>query len=505
MHKSTENSTHPDTDDVFEPMVVEAQALIAQLLKTNLPTPSDPILRRLNHEGVQDVRNMSSPSEEPREFAAVLREALSIFAHRLSPDHPNCFAYIPAAPSPFARVGDLLTSIFNVHAAKWDNSSGPSVVESTLIRWLAEQVALPPSAGGCFVSGGSMANLTAIVAARDRMLPPKARCDGVIYLSDQTHVSNSKGLHIAGFTADQIRIIPTDGRFRMDTDALVQAILADRHSGRFPFLVVASCGSTNTGSIDPLHRLADIAQEQGLWLHVDGAYGASIALSSSYRHLVDGLGRADSISWDAHKWLFQTYGSGIVLTNDATALEDCFKVDAEYIRSPRDLDGTANFHDISPELSRPARAMALWFTLRVLGHRAIGYMIDQCFANALAAERELNKLPNWTVISPATASIVVFRYTPTGFGLDDKQLDQLNLAISKRLLAENIAAMLTTTLRGRIVFRFCSMNPGTQSERMASLMQIVDSVASTELFESFKKHEQKMERTTLCVDSVDCF
>ena len=487
MHRSPEVGTLPDVDDIFEPIVIKAQILITQLLNFNSPRPSDPIIRQLNLEGIQDVQNMSCPSKEPQDLADVLQEALSIFANRLSHDHPNCFAYIPAAPSPFAWVGDLLTSIFNVNAALWDNSSGPSVVERTLIRWLADQVGHPPSAGGCFVSGGSMANLTAIVAARDRMLPPQARCDGIIYLSDQTHISNSKGLHIAGFSADQIRIIPTNEKFRMDTDALVQAILADRKNGRLPFLVIASCGSTNTGSIDPLHRLADIAKEHGLWLHVDGAYGASIALSSRYQHLVDGAGRADSISWDAHKWLFQTYGSGIILMKDATALEDCFKVDAEYIRTPRTLDGTNNFYNLSPELSRPARAMALWFTLRALGHRAIGDMIDQCFSNALAAEKELNKLPNWTVISPATASIVVFRYTPRDFGL-----------------AENIAAMMTTTLRGRIVFRFCSMNPKTQSERIASLMQTVDSMASAELSESFKKRERKRECTTLCADSAQC-
>lgn len=479
-------------DDVFEPIVVEAQSLISELLKINSPKPSDPIIRRLDLKGIRNVQNVSFPCEEPRDLTATLHEALSIFANRLSHDHPNCFAYIPAAPSPLAWVGDLLTSIFNVNTALWDNSSGPSVVEHTLLRWLADRVGLPPSAGGCFVSGGSIANLTAIVAARDHILPPNARCDGIIYLSDQTHISNSKALHIAGFSAEQMRIIPTDEKFRMNVQTLAQAIQADRQNGRYPFLIVASCGSTNTGSIDPLNRLADIAQEQNLWLHVDGAYGASIALSTSHRHLVDGLGRADSISWDAHKWLFQTYGSGIVLTKNATALQDSFKVDAEYIRTPQALDGTVNFYNISPELSRPARAMSLWFTLRVLGSCAIGEMIDQCFANALAAESELRNLPNWTVVSPATASIVVFRYTPAGFNLDEKQLDQLNLAISRRLLVENIAAMMTTTLRGRIVFRLCSMNPEIRSEGMATLMQTLDSVASTELSESFRKCEQQI-------------
>lgn len=466
-------------EDSFEPIVAKTQSFINQLLKINLRSPSDPIVRQLDCEDIQDVRDMTIPGEQSQEVSSVIQEALSIYENHLSYDHPNCFAYLPSTPSPLAWTGDLLTSIFNANTAEWKSSSGPCVVEHTLIRWLANQVGLPPSAGGCFVSGGSIANLSAIVTARDKMLPVKRRSDGVVYLSDQTHMSVSKGLRITGFCDYQIRVIPTDDEFRMDVTAISQAIATDHSNNRLPFLIVATCGATNTGTIDSLHKLADVVESHGLWLHVDGAYGASIALSSSHQHLVDGLGRADSITWDAHKWLFQTYGCGIILTKDFKALEDSFSVHAEYIRNPLAPDGSTNFYNVSPELSRPARAIPLWFTLKTLGQRKVGDMIDQGFEVALAAEKELRKLPNWEIVSPATARIVVFRYAPPG--LDDLELDALNAAISKRVFAENIAAILNTTIRSRTVFRLCSLNPETQPEKMASLLQTVNSVAESEL------------------------
>lgn len=470
----------------------EAQSFVTTLLKRGHSVSSDPIVRTLNLEGIETVRQLAIPGE-PQAVSSVVQEALAIFGNRMRLEHPNCFGYIPSCPSPFAYLGDFLTSIFNVNTAIWNISSGPSVVENALVRWLADQVGLPPSAGGCFVSGGSMANMTSIILARDKMIPQGRQSDAVIYMSEQTHVSVAKSLHITGFRKNQIRIIPTDNKFRVDPEAIRQAIITDRRSGCLPFLIVASCGTTNTGSIDPLHALADIAQDEGMWLHVDGAYGASIALSSTHRHLLDGLGRADSISWDGHKWLFQTYGCGIVLVRDAKALEDSLKVDADYIRTSSTPDGTTNSYNISPELSRPSRAMPLWFTLRILGHHRIGEMIDHGFNVALAAENAVRQLTNWEIVSPATASIVVFRYTPPG--LDDQQLDSLNSAISARLLAENAAVILTTKLRGQTVLRLCAINPETRLETITQIIQRIGLVAEEELGLNFHKMEPHEKET----------
>ncbi|KAI9374869.1 L-2,4-diaminobutyrate decarboxylase [Aspergillus egyptiacus] len=457
-------------------MVKELQRILDHLVEANSPLSSDTISRTLDLKGIEAVRELATPGK-PQDVGSALQEALSIFSNRMRTEHSRCFAYITSCPSPLARIGDFLTSIFNATPGLWDLGSGPSVVETTLLRWLASQVGLPPSAGGCFLSSGSMANMTGIVLARDRMLSHAQRPRGVVYVSDQTHSCVAKSLRITGFCDAQIRIIPSQD-FRFDVDALRRQIAVDRCNGHLPFLIVASCGTTNTGSIDPLHALADIARDERLWLHVDGAYGASIALSPTYRHLVDGLGRANSIAWDGHKWLFQTYGSGILLARQAKDLENSFSFEAEYIRGPIAPDGTTNLSNFSPDLSRPARAMPLWLTLRVLGQRRIAEMIDHGFANALLAEQELRKDPNWEIVSPATASIVAFRYRVPG--LEEPELDALNLAISKRLLAENIAAILATTLRGKKTLRMCALNPDTTPETMVQVVQQMGAVAKSE-------------------------
>ncbi|KAJ5834123.1 hypothetical protein N7447_000149 [Penicillium robsamsonii] len=229
------------------------------------------------------------PGDHPQDISSVLHQAITILDNRMRLAHPHCFSYILGCPNSLAHLGDLLTSVCNVNAVSWDVSSGPNVTEKTMIAWLGGQLGLPDSVGGRFVSGGSIANMTAIVATRDEILHPTRRGGAVIYTSDQTHISIHKDLHTSGFMDYQTRKIPSDDTFRIDVDLLRRAINTDRKSGRVPFLLVANCGSTNTGRIDPLHAIADIARGEGLWLHVDGAYDASLALSDKHRYLVDSL------------------------------------------------------------------------------------------------------------------------------------------------------------------------------------------------------------------------
>ncbi|OQD74965.1 hypothetical protein PENDEC_c009G05068 [Penicillium decumbens] len=472
------NGREEKPDDGISDIMLEAESLLTRLLTINPPPPSDPIVRKLNTNEIQNMQNQVMPDDHPQDLPSVLQQAMTVFDNRMRLTHPHCFSYVPACPNSLARLGDLLTSVCNVNAVSWDVSSGPSAVEKAMIAWLGAQLGMPESNGGCFVSGGSMANMAAIIAARDEILHPTQRGDAVIYISDQTHISIIKALHMIGFMDYQVHEIPTDYRFRIDVDILRRAIDSDRQSGRIPFLLVANCGSTNTGSIDPLNALADIARDEGLWLHVDGAYGASITISDKHRHLVDGIGRADSISWDGHKWLFQTYGCGIVLTRHVGPLLRSFAVDAEYISGVLAPQGNTNFYNLGPELSRPARAMSLWLTIKTLGRHHMGDMIDQCFLLARTADHNIRHLKNWIVAAPTVASVVVFRYAPRG--LDDQELDALNKAISQRLLVDNIAAIMTTVIRGRTALRMCAMNPSVKPETIDNVIFQVDKVAQSE-------------------------
>ena len=281
---------------------------------------------------VTTIREQAAPGQQGRPLRETINDMLQVMSHRVAMEHPRFFGFIPSPVHESSLIGQLITTMFNVHAGSWYQTSGPSAIEDALIEWLARQLRLPTSAGGVFLSGGSMANLTAVVTARDAKLSFKQRGLAVIYLSEQTHSSVQKGLKIAGFHESQIRYVECDSLLRMKASSLRTAIMTDKSSGLVPFLIVATCGLTNTGGIDPLHELADIAKEAGIWLHVDGAYGASVVLSRDYHQLVDGLGRADSLSWDAHKWLFQTYGCGMLLVRDVRNLTQSFAMDASYIR-----------------------------------------------------------------------------------------------------------------------------------------------------------------------------
>jgi glutamate/tyrosine decarboxylase-like PLP-dependent enzyme len=245
----------------------------------------------------------------------------------------------------------------------------------------------------------------------------------------------------------------------MDMVELEKTIIADKEQGLIPFLIVANFGTTNTGAIDPLNEIADLAQVHGMWLHVDGAYGASVALSKSYRNLISGLERADSFVWDAHKWLFQTYGCAMVFIRDKVHLSQSYNESGDYFRDLITDDETPNLYNYGVELTRPARHMRLWFSLRVLGLDTVGRMIDHGFIIAAIAEAELRKLPNWEITSPVTLSIVTFRYYPQG--MEPDAVDKFNAAISAVVIQRNIAFIQTTQLRGRVSLRLCTINPQT--------------------------------------------
>jgi len=261
----------------------------------------------------------------------------------------------------------------------------------------------------------------------------------------------------------------------MDVSALGRAVAEDRAAGSRPFAVVASLGTTNTGSVDPLPEIAGLCEAEKLWLHVDGAYGASIVFSDRHRELARGLERADSLSWDPHKWLFQTYGCGVVLVRNHRVLLDTFHTRPEYLRDAvSDLE-RPNFWDYGPELTRPTRAVKLWLTLQVLGTERVGRAIDHGFRLATWAEDELRTMQDWEVVSPASLGIVTFRFAPAS--ASEEVRDRINAEASRALLRDGFAGVLTTTLRERTVLRICAIHPETTEEEMRETIRRLDRFA----------------------------
>lgn len=464
----------PDRDA----LAASLAGIVNYLLSMADRTPGERVFEVADTDVLARLRGIGIPANG-RPFEVVVDEMLGdIYPYRARVDHPRYFAFIPSPAAPLSWIGDLLTAVHNPHAGSWLQSSGPSCIEIELVAWLCAQIGFPQAAGGLFVSGGSMANLTALTAARDRMLDEDGRASGVAYVSEQTHSSVAKGLKIIGFLDRQIRKVAVDADFRMNVGRLAEAIACDRAAGLTPFAVVASAGTTNTGSIDPLGAIADLCAAKRLWMHVDGAYGASVLLSPTHRELLSGIERADSVSWDAHKWLFQTHGCGVVLLRDRQRLLDTFHTRPEYLRDAQTQDDAVNFWDFGPELTRPARSLKLWLTLQTLGSRAVGEMIDHGFRLAEWAENELERLPDWRIVSPAQLAIVNFRFAPPGFS--EEALDAMNSGISRRALAEGFAGVLTTQLSGRTALRICAIHPDATEADMRETIRRLDVHAQAE-------------------------
>ncbi len=379
-----------------------------------------------------------------------------VFSNIMHLDHPRFFAFVPSPGNFVGVMADALASGFNVFAGTWLEASGPAEIELVTIDWLRQLCGLPGTAGGLFVSGGSVANMTALATARHVKLKDNMQ-DAVVYCSDQTHSSIERDLHILGFAPAQLRKIAPDNDFRLALPALRSEVEADRAASRMPFCVIANAGTTNTGAVDPLPELADFCRTEGLWLHVDGAYGAASILSDKGRSLLAGLEQADSLTLDPHKWLFQPYEIGCVLVRDQHWLRETFHILPEYLKDIASVEEEINFCDYGIQLTRGFRALKLWMSLKVFGLEAFRKAVAQGMSLAERAEEILRESPCWQVVTPAQLGIVTFRYTSNG--RSSAELDAINQQIIEEMIADGFAMLSSTVLRGQAVLRLCTINP----------------------------------------------
>ena len=444
---------------------------------------TSPVLREASDLQLEKIREIGIPKLGRPVDEVVHEMEEEVFKYCGDNNHPRFFGFVPGPASCISWLGDIMTSAYNIHAG--GNKLAPTVncVEQSVIRWMADLAGFRKTAGGIFVSGGSMANITALTAARDKKLDENTLHLGVAYVSDQTHSSVAKGLRVIGISDSRIRKIPTHEDFTIVTEELEKAIQQDKANGMIPFVVIGTAGTTNTGAIDDLKELARICSQEELWFHIDGAIGASVLLSEKHRHLLDGLELADSLSWDAHKWLFQTYGCAVVLVQDVKDLYHSFHVSPEYLQ---DLEGgdALNMYDIGIELTRPARGLKLWLTLQVLGTELMGSAIDRGFLQAKWMEERIDAMDNWEIVSHAQMAMINFRFAPVD--LTEAQKDQLNEAISQKLNLSGYAAIFTTVLNHKKVLRFCGIHPETTQEDILKTLHMLNTYALEE-YQKIKK------------------
>ncbi|HZS76979.1 MAG TPA: aminotransferase class V-fold PLP-dependent enzyme [Ktedonobacteraceae bacterium] len=415
-----------------------------------------PVTRRASRISLE--RSLREPiPEQGTEVNEVLEQLQQdVFCHIMHLDSPRFFAFVPS-PSNFASVmAETLATGFNIFAGTWLEASGPAQVEIVTLDWLRQLCGMPDTTGGLFVSGGSVANLTALATARHMRLRDTVQ-NATVYFSDQTHSSIERALHILGFDSTQMRNIPCDDQFRIPLDILQHMVNADRASGLQPFCVVANAGTVNTGAIDPLPELARFCREEGMWLHIDGAYGAAAALSNQGKAWLQGLEHADSLTLDPHKWLFQPYEIGCVLVRDGQWLRETFHILPAYLQDIASAEHEVNFCDYGIQLTRKFNALKLWMSLKIFGLAAFRHAIERGIALAEAAEAMLRLSPRWEVVTPAQIGIVTFRYVVPGY--NDAALDSLNHLLLERMMVDGFAMLSSTVLRGKTVLRLCTINP----------------------------------------------
>lgn len=406
--------------------------------------------------------------EEGMKDAAL--DALGPVMAGLRAGNARFLAYVLGSGEPVGALGDYLAGVFNQNVTAWRSSPAAVSLERAVVRGLATAVGCAGFTGS-LTGGGSAANLMGLTMAREAKAPANetGSPSGVMYASTEVHMSIPKALALLGLGRRNLRLIPVDAEWRMRPEALEHAISEDLAAGRRPLAVVATAGTVNTGAVDPLKDVAAIARRHGLWMHVDGAYGALAAMAVPERF--EGLALADSLSMDAHKWLYQPVDCGVLLFRDASAARRAFSFSGDYVRtmSSDAVEGFA-FFDESMELSRRARALKPWLSVRYHGLRAFREAIHKDLENAQRLAEHVRAEPALELLAPVPLSAVCFRYTGD---VPEPERDAFNAKLMARLNARGRAYLSNATLSGRFALRACFVNHRTTAEDVRTVVSEV--------------------------------
>jgi aromatic-L-amino-acid decarboxylase len=438
---------------------------------------SEAVRRPVNPNSYPEARRAffgetSEPSPAPGEPTA-WHQVLADFRERVAPatfnsQHPGSFSYFTPPPLMMSIAGEVLSQWLHQGVDVWHAGPVGALAEEEVVSWLRDLVGFGEGSWGVLTSGGVMANVMAMTVARDVHLralrnleaPPRGRDleDVRVYVSDQAHFSIGRGLAMLGFPEETLVVLASDDRFRLHGSVVADAVARDRDSGKTPLAIAAVAGSTNTGSVDLVDELADVADREGIWFHVDAAYGGAARLSERDAGHVAGLENADSITIDPHKWFFQAYDIGGLVVRRREDLETTFHSSPEYYRTNRPEDEPLNWFHYSMEGTRRFRALKLWMSWKHLGTKGLGKLVEANTDLAAYLARRCSEAPDFEA-HPAEPelSIVCFRHIPAG-EIDDATLDRYQTALQRALEVSGEAWVSTTILRGRTYLRAGVMN-----------------------------------------------
>jgi aromatic-L-amino-acid decarboxylase len=416
--------------------------------------------------------------QQPHDLATVHRTFMQdILPYSIGNAHPGFMGWVQGGGTPVGMLADMLAAGLNANVGGRDQI--PLDVERQVTQWVRELFQFPDTASGLFVTGTSIANLISVWVARASALGQDVRNTGlaandkrlVAYTSRGAHGCIAQAMDLSGIGINALRMIPMNAQFEMDIAALEQTIAADRKAGLTPFLIAGTAGSVDVGAIDNLATLADIAERESLWFHVDGAYGALAMLAKDIAPRLNGIQRADSIAFDFHKWAQVPYDAGFILVRNGTLHHDTFASPAAYLK--RETRGMAAGSpwpcDFGPDLSRGFRALKTWFTIQVYGAEKLGQVISGTCAVAHYLKQRIEAIPELELLAPVSLNIVCFRYRCNGAG--QEETDRINADIVVALQESGIAAPSTTMINGRLAIRAAIVNHRTKPQDIDALIQ----------------------------------
>jgi glutamate/tyrosine decarboxylase-like PLP-dependent enzyme len=460
-----------------------AAALVSEYFET---IREQPVLAP-NYAGkTKEAINLELP-QEGRPLAELIAECRTVMNLSRHNGHPRFFGYVASPATPIGAYADLIASALNANITCWRSGPAGTEIEQLVVRWLGSLIRYDDNAKGLLTSGGSMANMIALLIASRRKGGVEAARKGLwnagapmtIYASEEVHMSIPKAADILGFGRDQVRIVACDERRRMRVDDLKQTIEQDIRDGLRPFCVVGSAGTVNTGVVDPLDQIADIVREFDLWFHVDGAYGAPGVLDQRKSELFRGLERADSVSLDPHKWLFVPVDAGCLLFRDPVAAATAFSTeDADYIKvHGLTEDAAFAYWDYGVELSRRFRALKVWLTLNYYGVRRLAEAIVEDNSLAAYLGELVSRADDFELLTPVELSICCFRYVPRNVA--ESELDHLNERIMAAVQKDGRAYLSNATVNGKFALRACITNFLTTKADIEETLAVVREAASS--------------------------
>jgi glutamate/tyrosine decarboxylase-like PLP-dependent enzyme len=412
-----------------------------------------------------------SPEEAYRDFVE------NVLPYPLGNIHPRFWGWVMGNGTPFGALAEMLAATMNPNLGGAEHVANN--VELQVLDWCKEMLGFPMSASGLLLSGGSMANLVGLTVARNTLAGFDIRQHGlpaapkrlVLYGSVEMHSSINKAVELLGLGEDALRLIPTNDQFQIDLVTLEKSIVADRVAGLLPFCVIGNAGTVNTGAIDPLNQLADIAQREKMWFHIDGAFGSLAAVSPELRPLVAGLERADSIAFDLHKWMYMPFEVGCVLMREKEAHRLAFTMTPEYLAHYERgaASGSHWFNEYGPQLTRGFRALKVWLSIKEHGIAKYGRLIKQNVDQCQYLTQLIQAAPDLELLAPTSLNIVCFRFKAANG--DDATLNHLNEKIMMELHEQGIAVPTYTILNGKFAIRVANTNHRSRREDFVVLVK----------------------------------